>query len=72
MKKLLFGTTALAAVGLIAGSANAADKIKMGVGGYFQAFLVYGDEDTGTGIFSSTTGLSTAVLPDTINHHLCE
>jgi len=49
MKKLLYGTTALAAVGLMAGSATAAEKIKMGVGGYFQAFFVYGDQDDGVG-----------------------
>jgi predicted porin len=49
MKKLLYGTTALAAVGLMVGSANAADKIKMGVGGYFQGFMVYGSQDDGTG-----------------------
>jgi len=49
MKKLLYGTTALAAVGLLAGTASAADRIKMGVGGYWQGFFVYGDEDTGTG-----------------------
>lgn len=47
MKKLLYGTTALAAVGLMAGSAGAAEKIKMGVGGYFQGFFVYADEDDG-------------------------
>lgn len=49
MKKLLYGTTALAAVGLVAGSAGAADKIKMGVGGYFQSFLVYGSQDDSAG-----------------------
>ena len=35
MKKLLYGTTALVAAGMIAGGAQAADKIKVGVGGYF-------------------------------------
>jgi predicted porin len=49
MKKLLYGTTALAAAGMIAGSASAAEQIKMGVGGYFQAFIVAGDQDDGVG-----------------------
>ncbi len=48
MKKLLFGTTALAAVGMLAGTASAADRIKMGVGGYWQGFFVFGDEKNGT------------------------
>ena len=45
MKKLLYGTTALAAAGLLAGNADAADKIKLGVGGYMQMFAVYADQD---------------------------
>jgi hypothetical protein len=49
MKKLLYGTTALAAAGLIAGQASAAEQIKMGVGGYFQAFIVGASQDDGTG-----------------------
>ncbi len=45
MKKLLYGTTALVAAGVVAGGAQAADKIKMGVGGYFYAYLVAGSDD---------------------------
>ncbi len=43
MKKILYGTTALAALGLIAGGAHAADKmggpIQVSIGGYFYGFL---------------------------------
>lgn len=49
MKKLLYGSTALMAASLLAGGAGAADKIKLGVGGYFQAFGVYSDQDDGAG-----------------------
>lgn len=45
MKKILYGTTALVAVGLTAGAANAAEKIKIGVSGYAQYFLTYTDQD---------------------------
>lgn len=49
MKKLLYGTTALVAAGCLANSAFAADKIQLGVGGYFQAVFAVGDEDDGDG-----------------------
>jgi outer membrane protein OmpU len=49
MKKALCGSTALVAVGLIAGGAAAAERIKLGIGGYFQAFGIYVDEDDGAG-----------------------
>ncbi|MBT6428290.1 MAG: porin [Rhodospirillaceae bacterium] len=45
MKKLLYGTTALVAAGMITGGAQAADKIKVGIGGYFYAFLAVGSDD---------------------------
>ncbi len=45
MKKLLYGTTALVAAGMVAGGAQAADKIKVGVGGYFFGYLVGVDQD---------------------------
>ncbi|MCS5605977.1 MAG: porin, partial [Alphaproteobacteria bacterium] len=45
MKKLLYGTTALVAAGMLAGGAQAADKIKVGVGGYFFGYLVGVDQD---------------------------
>jgi hypothetical protein len=49
MKKMLYGTTALVAAGMLVSGAQAADKIKMGVGGYFQAFIAAGSDDDGTG-----------------------
>jgi predicted porin len=48
MKNFLYGTTALATAGLIAGvagNAAAADRINIGVHGYHQQFLVYADQD---------------------------
>ena len=42
MKKLLLGSTALVAGGLIAAPAMAADPIKIGVGGYYQFFALAG------------------------------
>ena len=39
MKKLLLGSTALVAGGLMAAPAMAADPIKIGVGGYYQFFV---------------------------------
>ena len=39
MKKLLLGSTALVAGGLVAAPAMAADPIKIGVGGYYQFFV---------------------------------
>lgn len=48
MKKLLLGTTALFALGAIP-AAEAADKISLGLGGYFNAYVVGGDVDDGPG-----------------------
>jgi hypothetical protein len=42
MKKLLLGSTALVAGGLMAAPAMAADPIKIGVGGYYQYFVFAG------------------------------
>jgi hypothetical protein len=42
MKKLLLGSTALVAGGLMAAPAMAADPIKLGVGGYYQFFALAG------------------------------
>jgi outer membrane protein OmpU len=42
MKKLLLGSTALVAGGLMAAPAMAADPIKIGVGGYYQFFVTGG------------------------------
>ncbi len=49
MNKILLGTTALVAAGAMAGTAAAADKVKMGVGGYFQAHFVMASQDDGAG-----------------------
>jgi predicted porin len=48
MKKLLYGTTALVAAGLLSSGAYAADPIKLSVGGYFNAAFAYSDQDDGT------------------------
>ncbi len=42
MKKLLLGSTALVAGGLLAAPAMAADPIKIGVGGYYQFYAIAG------------------------------
>jgi outer membrane protein OmpU len=46
MKKLLYGTTALLAVGAIANTAVAAEKIKLGLGGYWRGMAQFGDNDS--------------------------
>jgi len=58
MKKLLYGTTALVAAGMVAGGAQAADKIKVGVGGYFFGYLVAVDQDdqAATGALGAAPG----------------
>ncbi|MDH3594448.1 MAG: porin [Rhodospirillales bacterium] len=46
MKKALYGTTALFAAGaLMASPASAAEKIKLGVGGYYQSVFSFVDQD---------------------------
>lgn len=49
MKKLLYGTTALATtMGIVAGmatDASAAEKIKLGLGGYHQQWVVFSNQD---------------------------
>lgn len=45
MKKILIGTTALVAVGLVTGQASAAERIKLGLGGYYQSFFKITDQD---------------------------
>jgi len=49
MKKVLLGTTALVAAGVLAGGVQAAEKIKLGVGGYFNSAFGYVDEDDDDG-----------------------
>ena len=46
MKKLLLGSTALVAGGLMAAPAMAADPIKMGVGGYWTGYVLAGSIDS--------------------------
>jgi len=48
MKRLLLGSTALIAAGFIAGSADAAEKITLGVGGYYRAAFGVVNEDDDT------------------------
>jgi outer membrane protein OmpU len=58
MKKAILGTTALVAVSALAvGSASAADKIKLGVGGYMQSTYYYGDFDSDKGTAASSVNL---------------
>jgi len=49
MKKFLYGTTALFAVGAFAGTAMAADPIKLGLGGYWVGMAQFGSNETGAG-----------------------
>ena len=46
MKKLLLGSTALVAGGLMAAPAMAADPIKIGVGGYWTGYVLAGSMDS--------------------------
>ena len=54
MKKLLLGSTALVAGGLMAAPAMAADPIKMGVGGYWTGYVIGGNIDTVYALDGST------------------
>jgi hypothetical protein len=60
MKKLLLGSTALAAAGLFSGGAMAADPITLTVNGYYQFYMVFGNYDRVPSYNSlgSQTGLS--------------
>jgi len=49
MKKILFGTTALVAAGMVVGAASAAEKMKVGVSGYQQLYLIYGSQSDNAG-----------------------
>lgn len=50
MKKILYGTTALVASGMMAGAALAADPISLKINGFYDATLVIHDDDAaGTG-----------------------
>lgn len=54
MKKVLLGTTALAALGLLPAMAEAADKIELGLSGYYRFYAAIGDLDDGTDASSPT------------------
>jgi hypothetical protein len=61
MKKLLLGTTALVAGGVMAAPAMAADPIKMGIGGYYTFYALAGNIDATyafDGSFTSYKGLT--------------
>jgi predicted porin len=49
MKKILLGGSALASVALLSAGANAADPLKLSIGGYFQAYAVYQVQDDDPG-----------------------
>jgi len=55
MKKLLLGSTALVAGGLMASPAMAADPIKIGVGGYYQFFVNAGQIESSYALNQSAT-----------------
>src|SRR5512143_1527162 len=55
MKKLLLGSTALVAGGLMAAPAMAADPIKIGVGGYYQFFVNAGQIESVYALNGSST-----------------
>src|SRR5215472_10949713 len=55
MKKLLLGSTALVAGGLMAAPAMAADPIKIGVGGYYQFFVLAGGIEGSYALNGSST-----------------
>lgn len=64
MKKLLLGSTALVAGGLMAAPAMAADPIKIGVGGYYQFYALAGNIEgfNGTSTLLGGAG-ATTLLP---------
>ena len=51
MKKILLGSTAIVAAGMIASvpSANAASKMKLSVGGYMEQWVGFTSQDDGAG-----------------------
>ena len=61
MKKLLLGSTALVAGGVMAAPAMAADPIKMGIGGYYTFYALAGNVDSSyafDGSFTTYKGLA--------------
>ena len=67
MKKILLGTTAIVAAGMIAApSADAADKIKLSVGGYMNQWFGYttADDDSKT-----IKALTTSPIPRSFHRY---
>ncbi len=58
MKKILYGTTALAAVGLLAGPASAAEPLHMVLGGYYQQYFGYSNADKNSSGATNINGTS--------------
>ena len=56
MKKILLGTTALIAMGLVSGQANAADKIALGLGGFMTQYGVMLDNDSNASATKNDAG----------------
>ena len=50
MKKALFATTAIVSATMAVSAANAADKIKLGLGGYWEGYYHFVDQDADTGL----------------------
>jgi hypothetical protein len=79
MKKVLLGSTALVAAGLIAGDAAAADGVKLSLGGYYRgvAGVMFDDFDGARPVSkticvimsSSRTLKCTSVKPPSITPH---
>ncbi len=75
MKKVLYGTTALATAGLmagVAGEAAAAERIKVGIAGYHQQWLVgnwqdFNDDDAGR----APQGFKNATFDQKHNSEIC-
>src|SRR5215470_19841965 len=59
MKKVLYGTTALVAAGLVAGEASAASGLKLGITGFYRNSLggTFGNSPTNKGAGGTTFGL---------------
>ena len=68
MKKQLLGTSALIAVGLMAGHANAADKLSLGVGGFIEEWFGYTQKDSEKGNARDYEGGQFGVMTDAEIH----
>ncbi len=59
MKKALYGTTALVAAAVVAGQADAASGLKLGITGYYRGAVgvAFGDDNTGAFVSGSNSGI---------------